>query len=109
MQLLVKRLDLRPEPLRLLGKGIRSHVIATTPDFTCISETHFLGAGVHDLDEALVVLADHARGLLPALPGSGAHFRLFVRIVDDLLDLREIEAIILRAAPLRRPVVRLHL
>ncbi len=68
VQLLVQRLDLAPQAVGLGGDLGRRHVVAAAPHLAGVGEAHFLGALVHQLDEARVVLAHRLGDGVPALP-----------------------------------------
>ena len=69
VQVVVERLHLLPEAVRLRGEVVRRHVVARPPHRAGVVVAEAPGALVRELDEALVVRPYRRRNRPPALPG----------------------------------------
>ena len=93
MQLVVERLDLRPQPVGFDRKLGRTHVVAGAPHLACVGKTNFFGALVDQASKLLVVAAHSARLIVPALPG--VELRVVALVFSQHLgQLAEIAALI---------------
>ena len=90
MQLLVERLDLRPQALDFRFHFFRRHVVARQPHLIQAREAQFLGAFIGDLDHAGIVILHRRRDRTPAFPDGFQLFRVAAGF-DDRGQLVQIE------------------
>ncbi len=107
VQLFVQRLHLRPQAFGLAGELLRRHVVAGAPQLAGVPVAQLHRALIHQLRQPGVILLHRLAHAVPAGPGLGQGPGV-ARVVDDLLQLIEIEAVVAalaRRAPLAGAVL----